>query len=213
MSNDLQRTDDWYEARLGKVTASRVYDVCARTEKGEPYSKYQDYLMELALERITGIPTDTYTSKAMQWGIDTEPEAKEAYALQTMNEVQDIGFVEHPIIENFGASPDGLLLDMFGKPLNKAIEIKCPTSKTHLETLTTGKVNPQYIYQMATQLMCLGMKECVFMSFDPRFPAKLQIFLYDFELTAEMEEEITFKVVEFNSKVAQVVDKLKERMG
>ena len=213
MSNQLQRNEQWYSDRLGKITASRVYDVCARGKNGQPYSKYHDYKMELALERLTGKPTESFTSNAMQWGIDTEPKAKEAYTLQTMNEVQDVGFIDHPEIENFGASPDGLLLDMFGKPLNKAIEIKCPTSKTHLETLTSGKVNPQYIYQMASQLMCLGMKECVFMSFDPRFPADLQIFLYDFELTTEMEEEITEKVVKFNKEVDQVIKDLEKKVA
>lgn len=213
MNNEFQRTDEWYSARLGKITASRVYDVCARGKNGQPYSKYHDYMMELALERLTGEPTESFTSNAMQWGIDTEPKAKEAYTLQTMNEVQDVGFIDHPTIDNFGASPDGLLLDMFGKPLNKAIEIKCPTSKTHLNTLLSGKVNPQYIYQMASQLMCLGIKECVFMSFDPRFPVDMQMFLYEFELTEELEEEITEKVIEFNSEIKKIINDLEKKVA
>lgn len=129
MSNDLQRTEEWYAQRCGKITASMVFDVCDRGAKGQTLKAYEDYKMQLALERLTGKPEDSFTNAAMQWGIDTEPLAKEAYTLQTMQEVQDVGFLDHPTIPNFGASPDGLLVDMFGKPLNKAIEIKCPTSK------------------------------------------------------------------------------------
>lgn len=211
MSNDLQRTEEWYNARLGKITSSMVFDVCNRGAKGQTLKAYEDYKMQLALERITGNPTESFSNAAMQWGIDTEPLAKEAYTLQTMQEVQDVGFLDHPTISNFGASPDGLLVDMFGKPLNKAIEIKCPTSKTHLETLFTEKINPRYIYQMAAQLMCLGLKECIFLSFDPRFPVEQQMFTKEFELTKELEDQITFEVVKFNSEVDQIVNKLRSK--
>lgn len=209
MNNDLQRTEEWFAQRCGKITASMVYDVCSRGAKGQTLKAYEDYKMQLALERITGNPTESFSNAAMQWGTDTEPLAKEAYTLQTMIEVQDVGFKDHPIIENFGASPDGKLIDMFGKPLNKLIEIKCPTSKTHLETLFTKKINPRYIYQMASQLMCEGLKECVFLSYDPRFPTDKQMFIDEFILTSEIEEEITFKVVKFNSEVDQIINQLK----
>ncbi|UNM95909.1 YqaJ viral recombinase family protein [Ignatzschineria rhizosphaerae] len=208
MSNDLQRTEEWYAQRCGKVTASMVFDVCDRGAKGQTLKACEDYKMQLALERLTGKPEDSFTNAAMQWGIDTEPLAKEAYTLQTMQEVQDVGFLDHPTIPNFGASPDGLLMDMFGKPLNKAIEIKCPTSKTHLDSLVSKKINPRYIYQMAAQLMCLGLTECVFLSFDPRFPVDKQMFIKEFSLTKELEEEITFNVVKFNSEVDQVIGNL-----
>lgn len=211
MNNDLQRTEEWFAQRCGKITASMVYDVCARGAKGQTLKAYEDYKMQLALERITGNPTESFNNTAMQWGTDTEPLAKEAFTLQTMIEVQDVGFKDHPIIENFGASPDGVLIDMFGKPLNKLIEIKCPTSKTHLETLFTEKINPRYIYQMAAQLMCEGLKECVFLSFDPRFPTEQQMFTKEFELTKELEDQITFEVVKFNSEVDQIVNKLKAK--
>lgn len=186
-----------------------VYDVCDRGAKGQTLKAYEDYKMQLALERITGNPTESFSNAAMQWGTETEPLAKEAFTLQTMIQVQDVGFKDHPTIENFGASPDGKLIDMFGKPLNKLIEIKCPTSKTHLETLFTKKINPRYIYQMAAQLMCEGLRECLFLSYDPRFPVDKQMFIKEFELTAEIEEEITFKVVKFDSEVNQIVNQLK----
>lgn len=211
MNNDLQRTEDWHNARLGKITASMVYDVCVGLKSGGYSSAGRDYMMQLALERITGNPTESFNNAAMQWGTDTEPLAKEAYTLQTMIEIQDVGFKDHPIIENFGASPDGKLIDMFGKPLNKLIEIKCPTSKTHLETLFTEKINPRYIYQMAAQLMCEGLKECVFLSFDPRLPVEQQMFIKEFELTKELEDQITFEVVKFNSEVDQIVNKLRSK--
>ncbi|WP_077929472.1 lambda exonuclease family protein [Wohlfahrtiimonas populi] len=207
-NNELQRTEDWFSARRGKVTASRLYDAVATQKNGSYYAARENYIVEIALEIITGNTPDSFKSDAMQRGIDLEPKAKEAYTLSTMNEVQDVGFIDHPTIERFGASPDGLILDMMGEPLKKGIEIKCPNSATHLKTLETGVINPQYIYQMYAQMMCTGFDHWVFMSYDDRFPAHLQSFIVEIGITDEIKEKIEFEVNKFNAEVDQIVEKL-----
>lgn len=207
-NNELQRTDSWFQDRIGKVTASRLYDVVGTQKNGNYYAARENYMVEIALEIITGNAPDSFKSDAMQRGIDLESKAKEAYTLSTMNEVQDVGFINHPTISRFGASPDGLILDMMGEPLKKGIEIKCPNSATHLKTLETKIINPQYIYQMFAQMMCTGFDEWVFMSYDDRFPAHLQSFIVEVGITDEIKEQIEFEVNKFNAEVDQLVEKL-----
>lgn len=208
MNNELQRTEDWYEQRKGKVTASRLYDVAGKQKNGNYYATRESYMMEIALEILTGISASSFKNEAMQRGIDLEPKAKEAYTLTTMNEVQDVGFIDHPTIERFGASPDGLLLDFLGESLKKGIEIKCPNSTTHFKTLESGEINPQYMYQMYAQMMCTGFDEWVFMSYDDRFPTHLQSFIVEIGITEEIKEMIEFEVNKFNAEVDQIVEKL-----
>ena len=127
-----QRTEEWYKARLGKVTASRVADVLAKTKTGVSASR-ANYLTELVVERLTGQQAEFYTNDAMQWGTDTEPQARMAYEAHKNVLVDEEGFIDHPSISNFGCSPDGLIGD------SGLIEIKCPNSKTHIDTLLSGK--------------------------------------------------------------------------
>jgi len=210
-NNELQRTAEWHADRSGKVTASRLYDAVATQKNGKYYAARENYMTEIVLEIITGNTPDSFKSDAMQRGIDLEPKAKEAYTLLTMNDVQDVGFIDHPTIARFGASPDGLILDMFGEPLKKGIEIKCPNSATHLKTLETRVINPQYIYQMYAQMMCTGFDEWVFMSYDDRFPTHLQCFIVEIGINDEIKEQIEFEVNKFNSEVDSIIERLSEK--
>ncbi|MBI1493436.1 lambda exonuclease family protein [Halocynthiibacter styelae] len=182
-----QRTDEWHTARLGKVTASKVSDVMMKpTTAG-----FQNYKTDLILERLTGNPTEGFTSAAMEWGTVTEPQARAFYELSTGNEVQEVGFINHPTLEMAGASPDGLV----GK--RGLVEIKCPNSTTHMKTLLTGKIDSKYIKQMHWQMLCTGRSWCDFVSFDPRLPAEMQIHIKRVELDAEMAQEMTAAVTSF----------------
>ena len=131
-----QRTDEWFAARLGKVTASRVADVIAKTKTG-PSASRENYATQLVLERLTNKQAESYTNSAMQWGTETEPMARQAYELKRGLFVNETGFVDHPTIEMCGASPDGLV------GADGLIEIKCPNSATHMETILTQKVPPE----------------------------------------------------------------------
>ena len=193
-----QRTDEWFAARLGKVTASRVADVIAKTKTG-PSASRENYATQLVLERLTNKQAESYTNSAMQWGTETEPMARQAYELKRGLFVNETGFVDHPTIEMCGASPDGLV------GADGLIEIKCPNSATHMETILTQKVPAKYIPQMMWQMSCTGRNWCDFVSFDPRFPENLQIFIervaYDPTYVRMLELEITQFLDEVTKKV------------
>lgn len=197
----IQGSSEWFYQRLGKVTASRVADVIAKTKTG--YSTSRDnYMAQLVVERLTFTKTESYTNAAMQWGTDTEPFARAAYEAAQGVMVEEVGFVRHPTIEWAGASPDGLVAD------DGCIEIKCPNTLTMIETLLSQKVPGKYFTQMQFQLACTGRKWCDYVVFDPRMPAKAQLFVKrvdrDDTYIAEIEAEIVKFLAEVQSQVQQL---------
>lgn len=196
-----QGTPEWFAARLGKVTASRVADVIAKTKTGYSTSR-ENYLVELALERITGQRQECFTNAAMQWGTENEPLARAAYEARTGALVEEVGLIIHPRIEQAGASPDGLV-DADG-----LLEIKCPNSATHVQTLRSGKPAGKYVTQMSWQMACTGRQWCDFVSFDPRMPTGLQLFVTrikrDDKLIMELETEVTTFIKEVDAMVDEL---------
>jgi putative phage-type endonuclease len=196
-----QRTDEWFTQRLGKVTASRVADVIAKTKTGYSASR-ENYMAQLVVERLTQTKTESYTNAAMQWGTDQEPFARAAYeALQGVM-VEEVGFIPHPTIEMAGASPDGLVGD------DGLVEIKCPNTAAMIEALLTKKVPGKYFTQMQFQIACTGRKWCDYVVFDPRMPAKAQLFVTrvdrDDAYIAEIEAEIVKFLAEVETQVQQL---------
>lgn len=201
-----QRTAEWFAARLGKVTASRVADVMARTKSGYSASR-KNYMAELVCERLTGIPSEHFESAAMKWGTDTEPLARSAYEARTGELVEEVGFIEHPRIKGFGASPDGLV----GK--DGGLEIKCPNTATHIDTLLGGTVEQKYVYQMQTAMACTGRKWWDFVSFDPRLPENLSYKCIRFYRDTEMVQSIENEVIRFLAELDEMVGRLKNIKG
>jgi len=199
----VQGSPEWFLQRLGKVTASRVSDVIAKTKSGYSTSR-ENYMVELALERITGARQECFVNDAMRWGTETEPLARAAYEAQTGELVQEVGMIPHPVIAMAGASPDGLV----GTP--GMLEIKCPNSATHMQTLLSGKPAGKYINQMMWQMACAKRAWCDFVSFDPRFPEHLQLFVTrvnrDDVLIKLMEKEVTEFLDELDKMVLQLND-------
>lgn len=197
-----QRSAEWFAARLGKVTASRVADLMAKTKSG-PSASRANYMADLIVERLTGQKAEGFTSAAMQWGTDTEPQARAAYEFHTDAEVVEEGFCLHQAIPDFGASPDGLVGDV------GLLEIKCPNTAAHLDVLLTGTVPAKYVTQMQAQMACTGRAWCDFVSFDPRMPGEMQMFLKrvhrDDAFIAEMEGEVSA----FLTELAQKLDALR----
>lgn len=193
-----QRTEAWHAQRLGKVTASRVADLMARTKTGYGASR-ANYAAELLCERLTGERAESFTSAAMAWGTDTEPQARAAYAFLTDVDVVEVGFIDHPTIPMFGASPDGLVGE------TGLVEIKCPNTATHIDTLLSETVPGKYITQMQVQMACTGRAWCDFVSFDPRLPADLQLWVTrvqrDEESIDRIEAEVQAFLVELDGKV------------
>ena len=197
-----QKTDEWFAARCGNVTASRLYDVMAKTKSGYAAGR-QNYMAELICQRLTGNVESGFSNAAMQRGTDLEPVAREMYLLNQFDaEVTEVGFILHPEIEGFGASPDGLVGD------DGLIEIKCPNTWTHLETIKTGKPKRQYILQMHAQMMCTGRKWCDFVTYDDRLPPDLAYFQLrisrDDKLVSEIESELKLFLSELNSELETI---------
>jgi putative phage-type endonuclease len=199
-----QQTNEWFTARLGKVTASRVADVIAKTKTG--YSTSRDnYMAQLICERLTGQKGESFTNAAMEHGTLTEPLARSAYENSRNLLVKEVGFINHPRIEMSGASPDGLVAD------DGLVEIKCPNTATHIDTLLSGKVPTKYITQMQWQMLCCQRKWCDFVSFDNRLPEHLQLFVqeveFDPEYAAMLEKEVVLFLTELDNKVAKLKEK------
>ena len=203
MSDIEQGTDEWFAIRCGKVTASRVADVIATTKSGYSASR-ANYEAQLICEILTGKPAESFTNAAMQWGTETEPLARAQYELKTGNMVNQIGFMVHPIIEQAGASPDGLIGE------DGCIEIKCPNTSTHLDTLLSQKVPSKYITQMTWQMVCTGRKWCDFVSYDPRLPENLQLYIERIELDEEYGKKLESEVKGFLEEVNEKVEKLRK---
>lgn len=193
MTNE-QGTEGWFEDRLGNATASRIKDAVAKTKTGWSASRAK-YMTELVTERISGKRVQSFRSTAaMDWGNEMEALAASAYEDRTGVLVDTTGYVPHPTIKRSGASPDRLV------GTDGLIEIKCPESHTHIDTLIRQRIPPQYVKQMLWQLACTGRKWCDFVSFDPRLPEGLQYFsqrlVRDDAAISELEKEIEQFLVE-----------------
>jgi len=196
-----QGSVEWKAARLGNATASRMADLMAKTKSG--YSASRGNLMAaLIVERLTGVPMETYTNAAMQHGLDYEDEARSAYEFYIGVPVEKASYVPHPTIEHSGASPDGLI------GTEGLLEIKCPNTATHIETLLNGGADRKYILQMQWQMACTDRKWCDFASYDPRVPANLKLYVERVPRNDELISEMSAEVVKFLSELEQKLSKL-----
>lgn len=197
----IQGSPEWFAARLGKVTASRVSDVVARTKTGWGASR-ANYMAELIAERLTGESAEKFTNSAMQWGTDKEPDARTTYEFQTGAEVTAIGFADHPTIPMSGASPDGLV------GFEGLVEIKCPNTATHLDTLLSRDIPQKYVQQMQWQMACTERTWCDFVSFDPRLPGRMSLFvlrvLRDDVMIRALEKDVLGFLAELETKLADL---------
>jgi putative phage-type endonuclease len=197
----IQGSPEWFAQRLGKVTASRLADVMAKVKAGEAAGR-ANYRAELVAERLTGKQQEGFTNAAMKWGTECEPLARAAYEAEFGLLVVETGMVSHPAIAMSGASPDGLV------SIDGLLEIKCPETKSHIDTVLSGEAPAKYIPQMQWQMACTGRAWCDFVSFDPRLPANVQMFvrrvLRDDDLIQAYEAEVR----KFLAEVDSAVDRL-----
>lgn len=204
MSDFEQGSPSWFAIRCGKVTASRVADIIAKTKSGYSTSR-ANYAAQLIAERLTSTVAESYSNAAMQWGTEQEPEARLAYEFRHDVEVEQVAFVEHPSIAMSGASPDGLV------GADGLVEIKCPITATHLDTLRTETIPGKYETQMLWQMACTGRQWCDFVSFDPRLPENMRLFVKrlprDDARIAELEAEVTAFLTEIDATVAELTRK------
>ena len=196
-----QGTEEWFAARLGKLSASRIADVVAKTKSGYSASR-ANYAAELVVERMTGQRQEKFTSPEMLWGTEKEPEARSAYEFISGLTVTQVGLVAHPFLDMACASPDGLSGD------DGLVEIKCPSSSTHIETLLNGGINGRYIKQMHWQMICTGRKWCDFVSFDPRMPGGMQLHIERVTFDVALAKELEAEARTFLGEVSDTVERL-----
>lgn len=206
-ANVPQLSDEWFAARLGKVTASRIADVVATTRSGWGASR-ANYAAELIVERLTGAPVERFQNAAMKHGVDTEPLARDAYEFYSGATVAAVGFVDHPTIAMTGASPDGLV------GADGLLEIKCPQTATHIESLLGGPLAERYLLQVQWQMACTGRQWCDFVSFDPRMPESMKYLCRRIkrndEQIAGLEKAVSVFLAEINVKVSELTAKYEE---
>lgn len=200
-----QGTPEWFEARLGRATASRFGDIMSKIKTGESAQR-KNYRAQLVSERLTGNKEDTFTSSAMVWGTETEPLARLRYSLKTGNNVEECGFFAHEELMA-GASPDGLVEE------DGTLEIKCPNTATHIETLRKQTVPYQYYWQVMGQLWMTNRKWCDFVSFDPRMPENAQFFTTRVYRDEGKIRELEMEVVDFLESVDLDVAFIKNYKG
>jgi len=206
-----QGSEAWQMVRCGKVTASRLADVLAKTKSGYSSSR-ANYMTQLVLERVTGTKAESYTNAAMLHGVTQEPFARAAYEAHTGQMVEEVGFLPHPEIADAGASPDGLVGD------DGMVEIKCPASSTALEVWLAhsqggNPVDAKYYAQMQWQMRCAGRSWCDYVVFDPRMPAKAQLFIFRVVRNDEWLKTAESEVVTFLAEVDAKVKSLKTIIG
>ena len=208
MSEIIQGTPEWLDLRKGHVTASRVADIMAKTKTG-PSTSRQNYLIELAIQRVTGVVEESYKNEAMLRGTEEEPKAREAYELLTETFVEEVPFVKHKTIEWFGCSPDGIIKNSDGT--YNLIEIKNPNSATHWSYIKAGEPPTKYKIQMMAQMACTGAQWCDFFSYDSRMPEGSRHFLKRMMRDNTFIEEMEKEVKTFLEEVAEEVKLMEAR--
>lgn len=199
-----QRSSEWFAARCGSLGASQLNEALATTKSGWGASR-ENLKNKIIAERLTGLPTEGFQNAAMMWGVEQEDNARKAYEAVTGTFVEEMGIAPHPALKHTHASPDGLVDD------DGLIEIKCPNTTTHIETLKSQKVPTKYMNQMLWQMRCVDRQWCDFVSFDPRLPDNLQLFVKRVERDDAAILELEAKVSDFLAEVEREIADLNAR--
>lgn len=197
----IQGSPEWFAVRCGCIGASSIADLLSTNKSGEAASR-ANLRTRLVVERLTGRPVETYTNAAMQWGIDTEAEARAAYEAATGVLVGEVGWVPHPSIAWAGCSPDGLVGE------EGLVEIKCPQPATHLATLLARKPAAKYLPQVQWQMACTGRQWCDLVSYQPTFPEHLRLVVHRVERDVDYLITVEVEVVEMLREVEKIIEEL-----
>jgi putative phage-type endonuclease len=211
MSEVEQLSPEWFAQRCGKATASRISDIVAKTKSGYSTSR-ANYMAQLVVERMTNQVAESFTNAAMEWGTEQEPFARAAYEGKTGILVDEVGAIDHPTILKSAASPDGLVVDKDNASLG-CLEIKCPNTAQHISTLLGEEVAKKYYDQMQWQMACTGRYWCDFVSYDPRMPKELQLFIKRVPRDDKYIGELEGEVIQFLAEVDDKVNKLNQLKG
>ena len=200
-----QGSDEWLELRLGKITASRFKDVMTNGRGGSPSKTAESYMMELAIEKVTGKSLPFFENDAMRHGTETEPQARAMYELVSGNEVSEVAFIEHN--EFIGVSPDGLIGN------DGLLEIKCPNTKTQVERYLSNIGLPSdYKWQVHGQIWVAEREWCDFLSFDDRIDTAAQYICTRVYRDEVLIKELSERTKDFSEKLQEMIIKLSKPM-
>lgn len=203
-----QHSQEWWTARCGKITASRIGDLMARNQPrkgktvGEWSARRNNYLKEKVAERITGKNRDRRQVASLSHRLDLEPDARAAYEFYYLppdSRIEMVGFIDHPRIPFAGCSPDGMITPKGG------IEIKCCDAEMHLEIVSAEAIDPDYIFQCHFNMACTDADWWDFVAFSPEMPEELKVFVKRIERDESVIQSIEQHVIEFNEEVEQRV--------
>lgn len=197
-----QGSDEWKLARCGIATASRFSAVMATIKSGEAAER-RNYRADLVVERLTGKPTEYFTTSAMKAGTENEPFARMAYESKTGLIVNEVGFFRL-IDVDAGASPDGII---DGQAIG--IEIKCPQRATHLEYLRSTGAPPAYYWQIMGQMWVCDLDAVDFVSFNADFPEHLQLLVRRIKRDEEAITRLESEVIAFMDQVKNETELLR----
>lgn len=198
-----QRTEEWFDARCGKLTGSRFSDVMNVLKGGAPGANRRNLVTLLAVERLTRKTVDTFQNDAMRRGTELEPEARAAFEAYTGELVEVVGFIQHPVIEYVGVSPDGLLGN------DGMVEFKCPASMSkHLDSLVSDDHAKEYRWQLQGQMWVAHRKWIKAVSYDPRFPEHLRLAICHVERDEKAIAELAQECEKANREIEQVLTQL-----
>jgi predicted phage-related endonuclease len=180
MSNEefIQGSDEWFAARVGKITASRLGDIMRKTRYGE----------------------STYKSKVR---LELEPDARKLFEAITGKEVAEVGSFDHPTIVNTSASPDGLI-----RGENAVLEIKSPTHPTHAKNLMQDGMPKNYVYQVQWQIACCEADYAYFASYHPDFPKDLRLKWVRVEKDDSVIKSLEEAVRQFDIEIEDLIIKI-----
>ncbi len=200
-----QRSAEWMAARAGKFTASRASALMAKIRSGKPAKSREELIVTLAVERITGACVETYSNAAMQRGVELEAEARDAYVFETGQAVDEVAFIEFDGLPNTGCSPDGLISK------DGMVEIKCPASMAkHADAIRKASHAQEYRWQLQHQLLCAERDWVDIVSYDPRFPAGMQLAIHRVERDNGMLEELAEAIEVADKEVIKIMKELKK---
>lgn len=190
----VQGSDEWFAARLGKVTGSNFSKAI-----GKPGATRTKYMEKLIAEIGSQEKEQGYSNAAMEWGTETEPLAREFY--ENINDciVREVGFVEHN--EHIGVSPDGLVGE------DGLLEIKCPYSSTHVSYIINDRLPPVYKAQVQGQLWVTGRQWCDFVSYDPRYIPR-PYWCVRVERDIDYSAMLCIKVGKFITEMKEIIEKI-----
>ena len=209
MIDDIdQQTDEWFQMRAGIPTASEFSRIVK--PNGDPSTSRQDYLYELAGERIRGVKEDGYTSYDMRKGIEMEPEARLCYEYVTGDIVQQVGFIFMDTTRRVGCSPDGMIFDHQLDTVYpvSGLELRCGKMKTHVKQLLTEDFPADKFQQIHGSMWVCGFHSWEFMAYHPGMPEFRLTVRRDYKFTSALEEEMKM----FLDELDEVYNKLKERI-